>query len=237
MSARYGLRCRRASVQFTSPVQARSIRNRAVRALADHGAGCLCQAARRRFSTRAGEALTVRGLPALRLMRSAGGTAPWRDLAEQPIGLRDVRSLRGTARRGWHASGPPVPRSFWDIGGTSADISILLDGRPTLHDALDCGGLPIRQRCADITSIGFGGGSVVSVLPGGALRLGPRSQGAWPGPAAFGLGGDLPTLSDALCVLDRLPPRLAAGWCWTAPPRKPRSGCRCCARSVGGSNR
>ncbi|MET0219193.1 MAG: hydantoinase/oxoprolinase family protein, partial [Tardiphaga sp.] len=57
----------------------------------------------------------------------------------------------------------------------------------------------------------IGGGSVVSVLPGGALRVGPRSQGAWPGPAAFGLGGDLPTLSDALCVLDRLPPRLAGG--------------------------
>jgi len=156
------------------------------------------------------EALKVRGLPALRLMRSAGGTAPWRDLAEQPIGLAmsgPCAALQGVAAC-LGASGPAI---ILDIGGTSADISILLDGRPTFTDALDCGGLPIRQRCADITSIGIGGGSVVSVLPGGALRLGPRSQGAWPGPAAFGLGGDLPTLSDALCVLDRLPPRLAGG--------------------------
>jgi len=106
------------------------------------------------------------------------------------------------------ASGPAITL---DVGGTSADISLLLDGRPTFTDALECGGLPIRQRCADINSIGIGGGSVVSVLPGGALRLGPRSQGAWPGPAAFGLGGDLPTLNDALCVLRRLPPQLAGG--------------------------
>jgi N-methylhydantoinase A len=156
------------------------------------------------------EALTVRSLPALRLMRSAGGTAPWHDLAEQPIGLAmsgPCAALQGVAA-GLAASGPAI---VLDIGGTSADISILLDGRPTFTDALECGGLPIRQRCADITSIGIGGGSVVSVLPGGALRLGPRSQGAWPGPAAFGLGGDLPTLSDALCVLDRLPTRLAGG--------------------------
>lgn len=156
------------------------------------------------------EALKVRGLPALRLMRSAGGTAPWRDLAEQPICLAmsgPCAALQGVAAC-LGASGPAI---ILDIGGTSADISILLDGSPTFTDALDCGGLPIRQRCADITSIGIGGGSVVSVLPGGALRLGPRSQGAWPGPAAFGLGGDLPTLSDALCVLDRLPPRLAGG--------------------------
>jgi N-methylhydantoinase A len=156
------------------------------------------------------EALTVRGLPALRLMRSAGGTAPWRDLAEQPIGLAmsgPCAALQGVAA----CLGTSGPAIILDVGGTSADISILLDGRPTFTEALECGGLPIRQRCADITSIGIGGGSVVSVLPGGALRLGPRSQGAWPGPAAFGLGGDLPTLSDALCVLDRLPPRLAGG--------------------------
>jgi len=158
------------------------------------------------------DALRVRGLPALRLMRSAGGTAPWHDLAEQPIGLAmsgPCAALQGVAAiLGTCASGPAI---ILDVGGTSADISLLLDGRPTFTDALECGGLPIRQRCADITSIGIGGGSVVSVLPGSALRLGPRSQGAWPGPAAFGLGGDLPTLNDALCVLGRLPSRLAGG--------------------------
>ncbi|SFM11353.1 N-methylhydantoinase A [Bradyrhizobium sp. NFR13] len=158
------------------------------------------------------DALMARGLPAPRVMRSSGGTAPWRDLAEQPIGLAmsgPCAALQGVAASiSRCASGPAI---IMDVGGTSADISLLLEGRPTFTDALECGGLPIRQRCVDITSIGIGGGSVVSVLPGGALRLGPRSQGAWPGPAAFGLGGDLPTLSDALCVLDRLPPRLAGG--------------------------
>ncbi|MET0678099.1 MAG: hydantoinase/oxoprolinase family protein [Bradyrhizobium sp.] len=158
------------------------------------------------------DALDERGLPPLRLMRSAGGTAPWHDLAGQPIGLAmsgPCAALQGVAAcLVTHTSGPAI---ILDVGGTSADISLLLDGRPTFTEALECGGLPIRQRCADITSIGIGGGSVVSVLPGGALRLGPRSQGAWPGPAAFGLGGDLPTLNDALCILGRLPPRLSGG--------------------------
>lgn len=158
------------------------------------------------------DALRTRGLPALRLMRSAGGTAPWHDLAEQPIGLAmsgPCAALQGVAACLGTCDSARV--ITLDVGGTSTDISILLDNRPTFTEALECGGLPIRQRCADITSIASGGGSVVSVLPGGALRLGPRSQGAWPGPAAYGLGGDLPTLSDALCVLDRLPPRLAGG--------------------------
>lgn len=158
------------------------------------------------------DALATRGLPPLRLMRSSGGTAPWQDLAAQPIGLAmsgPCAALQGVAAcLGPEACGPAI---ILDIGGTSADISILIDGRPSFTDALECGGLPIRQPCADIASVGIGGGSVVSVLPGGALRLGPRSQGAFPGPAAFGLGGDLPTLSDALCVIDRLPPRLAGG--------------------------
>ncbi|RQH05584.1 hydantoinase/oxoprolinase family protein [Bradyrhizobium sp. RP6] len=157
------------------------------------------------------EALNKRALPSLRLMRSAGATAPWQEMAAQPIGLAmsgPCAALQGVAAclGAWRE-----PAISLDVGGTSADISVLRDGRPTFTEELECGGLPIRQRCADITSIGIGGGSVVSVLPGGALRLGPRSQGAWPGSAAFGLGGDLPTLGDALCVLDRLPPRLAGG--------------------------
>ncbi|MFX5146025.1 hydantoinase/oxoprolinase family protein, partial [Acinetobacter baumannii] len=72
------------------------------------------------------------------------------------------------------------PAISLDVGGTSADISILLDRQPTFTEELECGGLPVRQRCADITSSAIGGGSVISVLPGGALRLGPRSQGASP---------------------------------------------------------
>jgi N-methylhydantoinase A len=158
------------------------------------------------------DALRMRGLPALHLMRSAGGTAHWHDLAEQPIGLAmsgPCAALQGVAAcLGPFDSGAVITL---DVGGTSADISLLVNNRPTFTESLECGGLPIRQRCADITSIATGGGSVVSVLPGGALRLGPRSQGAWPGPAAYGLGGDLPTLTDALCVLGRLPPRLAGG--------------------------
>jgi N-methylhydantoinase A len=163
------------------------------------------------YLRRLADALTERGLPPLRMMRSAGGTTPWQEMAAQPIGLAmsgPCAALQGVAAC-LGAGGEPA--ISLDVGGTSADIGILLDRQPTFTEELECGGLPVRQRCADITSIAIGGGSVISVLPGGALRLGPRSQGASPGPAAFGLGGDLPTLGDALCVLDRLPPRLAGG--------------------------
>lgn len=157
-------------------------------------------------------ALSARGLPAPRLMRSEGGTAPWQAMAERPVGLAmsgPSAALQGVAL--CVGASAPEPVVTLDVGGTSADIGLLVDGRPVFADALECGGLPLRQRCADIASIAVGGGSVVRVLPGGALRLGPRSQGASPGPAAYGLGGTLATLGDALCVLGRLPARLAGG--------------------------
>ncbi|WP_295525366.1 hydantoinase/oxoprolinase family protein [uncultured Pseudacidovorax sp.] len=156
-------------------------------------------------------ALSTRRLPAPTLMHSEGTVRPWQDLAARPIGLAmsgPCAALRGVAacldeggRRGAVLT--------LDVGGTSADIGLLDGGHPAFAESLECGGLGIRQRCVDIASIAIGGGSVLQVLAGGALRIGPRSQGAWPGPAAYGQGGRLATLSDALCVLGRLPVRLA----------------------------
>ena len=74
-----------------------------------------------------------------------------------------------------------------------------------------CGDLSLRLRCADVESLSIGGGSIASVNAGGGLRLGPRSQGAWPGPAAYGLGGTSATLTDALLLLGRLPSQLSGG--------------------------
>ncbi len=158
-------------------------------------------------------ALSARQLPAPMLMHSEGTVRPWQELAARPIGL--AMSGPCAALRGVAACLDDVDRRgavlTLDVGGTSADIGLLHGGQPAFAEALECGGLPIRQRCVDIASIAIGGGSVLQVLAGGALRLGPRSQGAWPGPAAYGEGGLLATLSDALCVLDRLPAQLAGG--------------------------
>src|SRR5690606_7836173 len=90
-------------------------------------------------------------------------------------------------------------------------IGLLDAGRPLFSDTLLCGDLTLRLRCADVESLPIGGGSLATVNAGGGLRLGPRSQGAWPGPAAYGLGGTEATLTDALLLLGRLPERLSGG--------------------------
>ena len=91
-----------------------------------------------------------------------------------------------------------------DMGGTSTDISLVLDGRPqvTREAALD--GIPIRIPVIDINAIGAGGGSIAWIDEGGALRVGPRSAEAVPGPACYGRGGAEPTVTDANLVLGRL---------------------------------
>ena len=159
-------------------------------------------------------ALTARGLPEPFLMRSEGGTGAWRDVAARPVSLAmsgPCAALQGVAASLQGQPGLPSSLLAIDVGGTSTDIGLVEDGRPAFAETLQCGDLSLRLRCADVDSLSVGGGSVVQVLAGGALRLGPHSQGAWPGPAAYGLGGDRATLTDALCLLGRLPARLAGG--------------------------
>ena len=90
----------------------------------------------------------------------------------------------------------------FDMGGTSTDVS-LCDGTVPTTNAWTLAGLPIGTPAIDIYSIGAGGGSIARIDPGGALRVGPESAGADPGPAAYGLGEE-PTVTDADLVLGRL---------------------------------
>jgi N-methylhydantoinase A len=97
------------------------------------------------------------------------------------------------------------PALSLDMGGTSTDVSLLTaDPGWTTRAAID--GLPIALPMVDVHTIGAGGGSLAAVDAGGALRVGPRSAGADPGPAAYGRGGTQPTVTDANLVLGRLPP-------------------------------
>jgi N-methylhydantoinase A len=92
----------------------------------------------------------------------------------------------------------------FDMGGTSTDVS-LINGQPNLTTDATVGGCPIHLPLLDIHTIGSGGGSIAYVDPGGSLRIGPQSAGAYPGPACYGRG-DLPTVTDANLVLGRLIP-------------------------------
>lgn len=90
-----------------------------------------------------------------------------------------------------------------DMGGTSTDVA-LIAGQPEPRPESAIDGLPTRVRMLDIETIGAGGGSLARVDAGGALRVGPESAGAKPGPVVYGLGGDQATLSDANAILGRL---------------------------------
>jgi N-methylhydantoinase A len=91
----------------------------------------------------------------------------------------------------------------FDMGGTSTDVS-LCDGEVSLTVEAEIDGLPVRVPVIDIHTVGSGGGSIARVDPGGALRVGPGSAGADPGPACYGRGGAEPTVTDANLVLGRL---------------------------------
>ena len=92
-----------------------------------------------------------------------------------------------------------------DMGGTSFDASLIINGQPSFSTETALEGLPVLMSLVDIHTIGAGGGSL-AWLEAGALRVGPRSAGADPGPACYGLGGTQPTVTDANLFLGRMNP-------------------------------
>jgi N-methylhydantoinase A len=89
----------------------------------------------------------------------------------------------------------------FDMGGTSTDVALIQDGRASMRMELEVDGLPVRTPMIDINTVGAGGGSVAWIDSGGHLKVGPRSAGAVPGPAAYGRGGDEATVTDANVAL------------------------------------
>ena len=99
----------------------------------------------------------------------------------------------------------------FDMGGTSTDVSLVQGGEAALAPETEVDGLPIRTPVLDIVSVGAGGGSLVWIDEGGMLRVGPRSAGADPGPACYGRGGTLPTVTDAHVVRGTIRPESFLG--------------------------
>lgn len=143
----------------------------------------------------------------IHIMRSNGGVSPPRSIAELPVSTLMSGLAAGVLGGAW--IGELAGRRdiiTLDIGGTSADIGVVTDGRFGEASARDTqvAGYPILMPMIDLHTIGAGGGSIARKDPGGAFRVGPQSAGAIPGPAAYGLGGDQPTVTDANLVLGRL---------------------------------
>ncbi|MBN1147363.1 MAG: hydantoinase/oxoprolinase family protein [Anaerolineales bacterium] len=146
------------------------------------------------------------GLPAgtpLRVMQSNGGVISV-DEARR-FGVRCILSGPAGGVVGAQYVGQLAQSArliTFDMGGTSTDVS-LIDGAPQVASEAQIGGCPIRVPVLDIHTIGAGGGSIARLDAGGALRVGPQSAGADPGPACYGRG-ELPTVTDANLVLGRL---------------------------------
>lgn len=141
---------------------------------------------------------------ALLIMQSDGGMASAQDASKRPVNTLlsgPAGGVVGAARAG-RTSGFPRVISF-DMGGTSTDVSLIEDA-PTLTREGSIGGLPLAMPALDINTVGAGGGSLAWLDAAGALKVGPQSAGASPGPACYGLG-DQPTVTDAHVVLGRLP--------------------------------
>jgi N-methylhydantoinase A/oxoprolinase/acetone carboxylase beta subunit len=146
------------------------------------------------------------------VMTSSGGLLPVADAAELPAALL-LSGPAGGVRAGAAAAianGFPDAVTF-DMGGTSTDVCLILDGAPAPAATREVGGFTVRFPALDVHTIGAGGGSIARIDPGGALVVGPQSAGADPGPACYGRGGDRPTVTDANLVAGHIPPEAAFG--------------------------
>jgi N-methylhydantoinase A len=152
-----------------------------------------------------GARLREAGRPTPSVMTSAGGMRTATDAARHAATL----ALSGPA--GGIVGAAAVLRAIdvrdaltIDIGGTSADAGVILDGEPLVESGGLVAGVPIALPRVLVETVSAGGGSIGWIDDGGALRVGPRSAGAVPGPAAFGRGGTEPTVTDAQLVLGRI---------------------------------
>ena len=149
----------------------------------------------------------------LNLLRSDGGLMSTDKSAEAPVNLLMSGPAGGVAGAVWVAKSANVKNVLTlDMGGTSTDVALIENGSARLQRETSVGDLNVRASSIDVKTVGAGGGSIAFVPElTKALRVGPESAGAVPGPVAYGKGGELPTVTDANVVLGYLPESLLGG--------------------------
>jgi N-methylhydantoinase A len=146
------------------------------------------------------------------VMKSNGGVLSADEVVNQPI----TTVLSGPAAGALGAAMIAQVAGFdrvltCDGGGTSTDVSVVIDGEPTLTTEGTVGAYPSKIPMIDVVTVGAGGGSIAWLSPEGSLKVGPHSAGADPGPLCYGKGGESVTVTDAHVVLGRIPPHLLGG--------------------------
>nr|WP_049890669.1 hydantoinase/oxoprolinase family protein [Natrinema versiforme] len=152
------------------------------------------------------------GIPAPRIMQANGGIADPETVREHAVTTTLSGPAAGVVGAAATVDDDDVEGLVtFDMGGTSSDVSLVRDGRAERTTDAEVDGIPIRTPMVDVNTVGAGGGSIAWVDAGGALRVGPESSGAQPGPACYGRGGTRPTVTDANVVMGYIGPETALG--------------------------
>jgi N-methylhydantoinase A len=150
------------------------------------------------------------------LMQSSGGVQRVNGMAIRPVEFLESGPVAGVLGATKIASRIGVDSLItFDMGGTSTDVSVIDGGKLKYVAESQLGGLPVRSPTVDIVSVGAGGSSIARVDAGGLLHVGPESAGGDPGPACYGRGGQLATLTDAQVIRDLIRPTSFIGGQWT----------------------
>jgi N-methylhydantoinase A len=145
------------------------------------------------------------------VMESSGGITTATQAAREPVRTILSGPAGGVAAAARLAGQLEIRQAITlDMGGTSTDVC-LIEGRARITNETTVGGLPVAIPVIDVHSVGAGGGSLARVDAGGALRVGPESAGASPGPVCYGRGGQQPTVTDAHLILGRIDPECFLG--------------------------
>jgi N-methylhydantoinase A len=152
------------------------------------------------------------GLPQPLVMRSSGGVVDIAEAAAHPAWALLSGPAAGAVGAAFAADRAGVRHAIaFDMGGTSTDVCAIVDGTVRREHERRVSGFPVLLPTVAVHTVGAGGGSIVHRDRGGAIRVGPESAGADPGPACYGRGGASPTVTDANLLLGRLPAALPGG--------------------------
>jgi N-methylhydantoinase A len=146
------------------------------------------------------------------IMKSNGGVIAGSEVGNKPITTILSGPAAGTLGAALVAEQAGFRRVITlDGGGTSTDVAVISDGRPSLTTEGSVGRFAVKVPMVDVITVGTGGGSIAWVSPEGTLKVGPRSAGAHPGPACYARGGTEPTTTDAFVLLGHIPEHLLGG--------------------------
>ena len=183
----------------------------------------------------------MRGVTGIvRIMQSNGGISTIENSTRRPVGLLLSGPAGGVIGGKWTGDACETENVITiDIGGTSADISVIQDGDLRIKNPRDTevASLPVLVPMIDVDAIGAGGGSIAYLDAGRAFRVGPRSAGADPGPACYGKGGTDPTVTDAQVALGRLDPEQFLGGDIALEPARAEAGDQGASRRSAGPER